>query len=200
MEKWGYDSIEGIKNSLNSLREFNQMLIERKDAFYCRKETLNEFVIMGRWWLDTCGNCCTATKEFIPAEHIPNFPKVVYKDDFLEIMHRYDVLKNPNVLTNEEIRSPDFDYSTNIRPYPLSMSWGLGWHEIPPTGILCHYCKKYWNMDNVSDSIRREQGYECISLKDFIGKSFKKVKDYFYEWWNPDEFSNNKGIYRLWWD
>ncbi len=124
--KWmDYNSKIGITESLQTLQSFNTMLNERHKAYYKRKRQLNEFVIFGRYSLDTCGNCMTATKGFVPAEHIENIPNVLRRDEFWRLVEAYDKKKHPNVLTSEEIQADGFDFQNNKRPYLISISWGF---------------------------------------------------------------------------
>lgn len=52
-----YDSPTGITNHLGSLDEFHKLLNERRQAGYDRRERLQEYVVLGLFRLDTCGNC-----------------------------------------------------------------------------------------------------------------------------------------------
>ena len=51
-----YDTKEGIEESINNADDFAAMLKARADAGYDRKERLQEFIVLGRYDLDTCGN------------------------------------------------------------------------------------------------------------------------------------------------
>lgn len=52
-----YNEKATIELSLTSLKNFNELINERYKAGYERRERLNEFVIMGVFYLDNCGNC-----------------------------------------------------------------------------------------------------------------------------------------------
>jgi len=52
-----YNTKEGLVKSLESLKAFNDLLHERHVAGYERKESLEEFIVKGKWVLDSCGNC-----------------------------------------------------------------------------------------------------------------------------------------------
>lgn len=51
-----YDTAEGIAGYLTSLEGLCELRRERSQAGHERKERLNEFLVLGRWWFDTCGN------------------------------------------------------------------------------------------------------------------------------------------------
>jgi len=51
------NSIAEIKNSLRNLTSFHEMLKQRHDASYIRNKSLDEFIILGTYLLDSCGNC-----------------------------------------------------------------------------------------------------------------------------------------------
>ena len=52
-----YDSADGIARNLHNLADLRTLIELRREAGYGRKERMAEFVIMGTWVLDTCGNC-----------------------------------------------------------------------------------------------------------------------------------------------
>jgi len=177
MEKRVYDTKYGIQSTIGSLETFQEMLSARHNAYYKNKERLCTFIVLGRWYLDTCGNCGTAIN-FIPADNLDIEP-VVTCDELSVLVHQYDVAKNPDVLTDEEIRADGFDFSANKRPYPTSISYGMGWPQIPEAHSLCAYCQQGWTMKNVVDTVRREQPSRCIHLTDFVGKPFSEVREHY---------------------
>jgi hypothetical protein len=53
-----YNTLEGIETYLkDDLKGLNKLVEDRVEAGYTRHEHLNEFVILGTWYLDSCGNC-----------------------------------------------------------------------------------------------------------------------------------------------
>lgn len=52
-----YNTLEAILKSISSLALFNDLIKLRHDAGYLRKESLTEFIVLGAFYLDTCGNC-----------------------------------------------------------------------------------------------------------------------------------------------
>lgn len=54
---FGYDTEEGITKLIEQgLDGFHRLVHARSAAYYKRKERLQEFIVLGRWWFDTCGN------------------------------------------------------------------------------------------------------------------------------------------------
>lgn len=174
-QRWHYDSIDGVCNALSSLETLNDLIDERRTAGYNRHERLNEFYIFGRYMLDCCGNLRVA-HDFIPAEKIPDFPKIADHNIFWDRIKTWQKKEQPNVLTDEEIRAPDFKYSENKRPYPISVSFSIK-DPIPPTNIICSYCGKGWVIDNCHDVIRKkEQIGDKVDAKDYIGKTHQYIR------------------------
>ncbi|MBI2120346.1 MAG: hypothetical protein HYT94_01840 [Parcubacteria group bacterium] len=145
--RW-YDTKVGIQNSLGSLRDLNQLLSQRRAAGYCRKERLNDFLLFGRYWLDSCGNSMKARNgngKAVPKELMPNLP---------------------DVLTMEEFRA----YS---RPDDCT-SYGMG-DDIPTTKLQCAYCGKRWHIHNCHDTVVKHTT-EAFSLSEFVGQTLGDVK------------------------
>jgi hypothetical protein len=51
-----YDTVKGIERSLRSIEDFLALVEARHEAAYGRQEELGDFCVMGRYWLDSCGN------------------------------------------------------------------------------------------------------------------------------------------------
>ncbi len=95
-----YDSPEAIEASLGSLRHFLALCRERREAGYGRRERMAEFVVLGRYWLDTCGNLAAADAT------LPDAPPVLTRDVFWQRAKRLD----PDyTVTMEFRRLPDAD-------------------------------------------------------------------------------------------
>jgi len=92
MGRYGYDSFQAIYESLKSLGSFNALLEARHRAGYDRHERLNEWVVLGRFILDTCGNTLKFTGENIPAVMFPDIPQVFTQTEFAA----YLIRKSPN--------------------------------------------------------------------------------------------------------
>ena len=70
-----YDTLEGIREAVKTLEGLNELVKERREAGYKRDERLHEFVVMGQWYLDPCGNCGKLDKRH-------DIPSVVTQDEF----------------------------------------------------------------------------------------------------------------------
>lgn len=188
-----YNTAEGIEGSMHSLETFNELLAKRTEAGYVHKKNLDNFIVLGRYWLDTCGNVGVITG-FIPAEHIPNLAPVLTNNEIWATLREYDRKTKPNVLSDEEINSPKFDWSKNKRPFSTSLSWNVS-NTIPPARIECPVCKEKWNMTNTHDVIRKGDNSQIVSLAEFVGQSFAEFERSYKE--RTDAvymFRNEKGI------
>lgn len=173
-----YNTVEGVSKAITTLEGLNNLIKARSDAGYKRKERMYEFYILGRYFLDTCGNFGVISKEFIPAEHIPDFPEIVDKECFWAAIETWQKKEQPDVLTHDEMHAPDFDWSANKRPYPVSISIGCE-NPIPPAHIVCPWCKKGWTIDNCYDVERRREPEEMINAENFIGETWQSIKNNF---------------------
>lgn len=77
-----YDSREGITEAVKTLEGFEELRRLRRIAHYDNGETLKQFVVLGRWSLDTCGNCMGAEKSYDvePILTMPEFFEAIGKD------------------------------------------------------------------------------------------------------------------------
>lgn len=76
-----YYSKEGIAEAIKTLEGFDELRRLRRIAHYENNENLDEFVVLGRWLFDTCGNCMGAEKPF-------NVDPVLTKTEFFEAIGR----------------------------------------------------------------------------------------------------------------
>lgn len=72
-----YNTLEGVLNHTNTLENVHKLVRERHIAGYDRKERLEQFIIFGKYVLDTCGNCGT-----IIEESIKDIPIVIKYDNY----------------------------------------------------------------------------------------------------------------------
>lgn len=80
-----YDDKDRIEESLGSLSELNRLLKARSQAGYQRNERLSEYYILGRFWLDTCGNCMKAIG-YVPKDEFPDMPDVLTREEFWHLL------------------------------------------------------------------------------------------------------------------
>jgi hypothetical protein len=177
MDRSFYNTYEGVLKSLSSYEEFTAMLDERRTAGYDRGERLYTFYLLGRFLLDGCGNCGYATN-FIPAENIPDFPQVALHDVFWQVIKDWQKKKQPDVLTDEEIRASDFSYSKNKRPFPISISFGME-NIIPPASLRCPHCQKGWAIENCHDVEKVSGGRLITEDSPFTGITLGELREEF---------------------
>lgn len=71
-----FDTKEGIEKACESLGDFNKLLDERFIAGYEKKMRLDEFIVKGYIYLDTCGNAMII-KELTDKEYNPIDPSIL---------------------------------------------------------------------------------------------------------------------------
>lgn len=142
------NTYQSISKSLTSYESFVKMIYARHKAGYEDNKRLNEFVVLGSYYLDTCGNCLKAFDECRPLTRMPDMPQVLTKDEFSALM---------STLPEDQQR----------------FSWGFN-SELPPANNVCSHCGQPWTLDTCYD-IRKEKNSIVFPLKDFIGKPLKTV-------------------------
>ncbi|MFA6603508.1 MAG: hypothetical protein WCT10_01545 [Patescibacteria group bacterium] len=116
-----YDTAEGIAKYLTDLEGLNRLIDDRFRAGYKRHERLNDFVILGRWTTDSCGNFSRITGKNIPKEM---------------------VLGLPDVLPQKEL--------WNYLPANTWIEVALE-VPAPPRSICCAHCGEYWSLADCHD-------------------------------------------------
>ena len=145
-----YDTKQGIETSLDSLKSFLNLIHARYQAGYDRDERLNEFYVLGRYSLDTCGNCGKAMG-WIPKSNLPDIPDVLTRDEF------WAYIKD--------------NVSDSLN---LSISFGMG-SDLPNEDVSCPVCKKTWQIGNCHDTVVRHETKD-FSLNDLAGRTLGEVK------------------------
>lgn len=148
-----YDSYAGIRKAIGTLEDLNVMLHERNVAGYVRHEQLHEWVILGRYYLDSCGNAMKYVGDNIPAVLYPEIPPVVDRDSF----HAY-----VQMLSEDEDKIPSF-----------SASMG---DDIPPANLICPECGARWTVKDCHDTVVSHET-RVVSLKDFVGRPLSVAKN-----------------------
>mgnify|MGYP000884834303 CR=1 FL=1 len=74
----GYNTKKCIQDSLVSYDKFFQLISQRRQAGYERKETLEEFIVLGALYLDSCGNVWKFEKQ------IKGLESVITKEEFAD--------------------------------------------------------------------------------------------------------------------
>lgn len=124
-----YDTVQGITEYLTDLDGLNRLIRDRQAAGYQRKERLHDFVVMGRWHTDSCGNFgrCKFELNYKPTDIPAALPKVV------ESKALYAMLDG------------------------LSISTAMESSGVPPTHVLCPECGVGWTLETAHDTrVRKE--------------------------------------------
>jgi hypothetical protein len=145
-----YDTKEGIENSIKTFDGFMELKRARHEAGYQRRERMSEWLVLGRYQFDTCGNCMWAT-ENPPKDEMPYIP---------------------DVMTTQEA----WDYIKRFGKSKRSVSFSLS--SLPKPHILCPFCGHGWTINNCHDSIGREHDQD-IPLDEYIGKTLAEVEEVF---------------------
>jgi len=124
-----YDSHEAIRDAITSLRNLNALIRERHQAGYVRKERLQEWVVLGRFYFDSCGNCWKYTGGSIPAEVFPDLPKVMRQTEFSAFIKR-----------------------SSLPSKTSSFTCSIG-DDIPPADLFCPECGTHWTVQNCHDTV-----------------------------------------------
>lgn len=153
MSKAIYDTKEGIKRKIKDLNGLNELIQERMQAGYDRREQLQEFYLLGRWNTDSCGNFGKISDEFVPKEHFPHIPDVLTRNEFFEFLGSQGLGSNKAV--------------------------GISMHDdIPKAGLFCGECKKSWTIDDCHDIVV-VRNTKVFSVVEFAGRQLWEVKRYY---------------------
>ncbi len=146
-KKW-YDTVEGIEAHLSTLADFNRLVDARHAAGYEREERMIEYIVLGRYRMDTCGNLMVLKGDWhdaiIPARDIPGFPNIVREDEF---WHQY------SSATGKSLNS--------------SMA------VLPPPEAVCPACGRGWDVSNCTDVMRRHEDKE---LQGKVGQTIYQMR------------------------
>lgn len=139
-----YDSTGALLNSLESLEQLNKLIGKRRQAGYVRHENLREWVILGRFRFDSCGNVMKYVGDNIPAVMFPGIPLVMTRDGF----HRF---------AQRNLKPGQKDW------FSASMESG-----IPPENLVCPECGALWTIQTCHDTVISKET-RVISLEEFAG-------------------------------
>jgi len=148
-----YDSYESMKEAIKSLENFSQLVDARHEAGYKRGERLRQWVLLGRFVLDSCGNFSKIIKDsrcIIPAEKYPTLPKVMFLDSVIAL--------------NAERELPDEHLSIGYSP-----SW------LPPANQICPVCNKGWTIENCHDFVDSHKS-QVVDLSPYTNQTIAYFK------------------------
>lgn len=155
MERPWYDTKEGITNSLGNLKALHGLRDERQRAGYTRRESLSEFVVLGRFVLDTCGNFCRLDDGCVlPQEEGSGIPDA------------------RNVLTLAEFQTFWRQRLFDSGEQP-AIVWSLD-GDFPPMHTLCPECGRGWVIENCHDAVVHDTD-ATVSLAAFVGQTLGEV-------------------------
>jgi hypothetical protein len=131
------------------LAGLNAVAEARHEACYSRGERLSEFVFLGYFWGDSCGN----------------FGKILWKDERM-ISPIYFIF--PVVATPGEWFALMEIYQVETPGY--SLSW-----ELPPGDMVCDLCHKAWTIDDCHRAkvVRTDKD---IPLEPYVGKTLAEAE------------------------
>lgn len=130
-----YNTKDGIEPSLKTLAGLNKLFEARGKAGYGRKETLAEFIVLGTWQLDSCGNAMKA---------IEMTPKMAYA--------QHGKLIIPSVVTPAEV----WDTLTRFTGEHVSLSFGFK-SDLPQAQLVCPCCGNPWTVHDCDDVVVRHE-------------------------------------------
>lgn len=146
-----YDSYEGFSRAIKSLEGFNDIVEARHIAGYERNERLREWVVLGRYYFDSCGNTQQYVNDIIPAEKFPNIPMILTRKEYFAFIR-------------ENSQPGDDQFYTT--------AFGSG---IPPADIHCPECGEKWCIRNCHDTIITHES-KLIPLEDFANRPLSDIK------------------------
>jgi len=128
-----YNSQSEIEEKIESINGFHQLINERHVAGYKRKEKLMQYVIFGKYILDTCGNCGVISG--LDLEQIDDFPDVLTYKDFQFLTNQYKRFNKDgkNIFITSSITS-----------------------FLPEEKDVCPICNLGWKLKDLHNSIRVE--------------------------------------------
>ncbi len=155
MDRTVYDTREGIASKLTSYADLYALFRARHAAHYDRGERLQEFVILGRFFTDPCGNWWTMRFEKpLPPAAAASLPSVMTRDEFHDALRRL---------------VPDaMNYSAGTSTGPLG--------ALPPPQMTCARCGQAgWTLENCHE-FEAEDDQAEIPLDPYVGKTLAEVE------------------------
>lgn len=148
-----YDTKEGIEGYLTDLDGLNRLVRDRHDAGYVRKERLHNWVILGHWHTDTCGNFgdCTFQDDRYKTMEVDSgeftLPPVIPQEDVYKLFHVHS-------MTTSGTRCC-----------------------VPPVRVHCTECGERWTVKNAHDVVYRSET-SPVDLAPFVGRTYRDLRDH----------------------
>jgi hypothetical protein len=125
-----YDSKEGIEAHLTDLDGLHRLRQARREAGYDRNEHMHEWIVLGRFYLDTCGN-------FMPT---------IFEHDDGECYLKLDWLAEslPRVISQKDLLAvlTKLSMTSTMSSFP------------PETHHRCRECERGWTLATCHDAVR----------------------------------------------
>lgn len=161
-----YDDLKRIEEDyLQDLDGLNRLIEDRHEAAYVRKERLQEWVILGHWSTDTCGNfgdCTFLDDRYKPIEVDGKgftVPPVVARADVFKLFH------------------------------VESMSVSGMVSCVPPARVHCRECGERWTVKNAHDSVV-ETTTVPVETGPFVGRTYRALQDHLKTKVDGDHFAD----------
>jgi hypothetical protein len=144
MDSAVYNTKDGLATMLGSLDRLKALQVERRAAGYVRQERMEEFVLLGRFHLDTCGNFSFAAFDVLRPEAYAVVPPVLTKAEYEVFAKQY--------------ARPDLD------SYVLESA-------LPPPHAVCVACGIGWSLVDCHSAVRNTQVHSVQSLDAYAGRT-----------------------------
>jgi hypothetical protein len=146
-----YDTPEGILTYLETLEGLHQLIRDRREAAYQRKEELTAYFIMGHWHTSSNGSfgrMKIENEHYVEQEAFAkSLAKVVLAEDFFKML-------------------PGYTISTSMRDA-----------GIPPAHMLCAECGQGWNIENAYEAHCDFGDAELVDTAPFVGKTIADIRE-----------------------
>ena len=128
------------------LKGLNEVAHARHEAHYDRGERLNDYIIEGSWYTDSCGNWGKL-----------QWPK-----------------GRPDLAFMLVLTPAGYNEFCVVTGLPTNWSASMAW-ELPPDGMVCDICLEPWMIQDAHTAVVNRT-YEDIPLERFAGKSLREVE------------------------
>lgn len=145
-----YNNAAKILDHTRTLEHFNALINARHRAGYQREERLAGFIVLGRYYLDSAGNCMKAQGR-VPKDLIPEMPDVMGYEEFCGCVKAKYGESNDTWIT----------YSHNS--------------DLPSHELKCAECGNQWTIHNCHDTVVHH-ATEVYPLTEFVYKRLINVR------------------------
>jgi hypothetical protein len=146
-----YNSKAGISTALGSYADLKKMLDARHDAYYKRKERLDEFVVLGKMRLDTCGNAMMLIRQF---------ERGVYDASWAD-GHPVLTMNEAFVMMRQAGHEDGMCSTSKCLPTPT---------------VRCDCCGRGWDLTNFTDFVSNQKGQLVPCDPEWMGKTLAEFQ------------------------